>query len=121
MWCASIPLFAVALAFFILFMFNLRTPNMLRALISIAVATAVYIRATKATTHEKGYTAIQAVLFYLQCRKEGLGKLEMCKKKTVHFKKIAASFEFTKNLELDDLFEMHEIAHSILYKREVKK
>lgn len=94
---------------------------MLRALISIAVATAFYVISAKATTHEKGYTAMQAVLFYLQCRKEGLGKPEACRKKTVHFKKIAANFEFAKNLELDDLFEMHEIAYSILYKREEKK
>ena len=114
-------MFAVALVLFIQFMFKLSVPNMLSALISITIATALYISTAKAITHDKGYTAIQAITFYLACRKEGFGKIEMCKKKTVRFKEIASTFDFAKNLELEDLYEMHKIAYGILYERKANK
>ena len=121
MWCASIPLFAIATVMFIVFMFEITVSHMIQALVSIAIATCFYFVLTKKTTHKKGYTAIQAVIFYLACRKEGLGKIEMCKKKTVRFREIAETFSFAENLELDDLYEMHQIAYEILYERRSNK
>ena len=85
----------------------------------IAVSTVMYIISVKHITYPKGYTAIQAISFYKACKKEELGKPEQCKKRTVKFKEIASRYEYSKDMKLDDLFELYQIGYDITNGKDV--
>ena len=109
-----------AIVYFVQFMFFLTVENMVKALIFIVLSVVLFKVGMKLVTYEKGYNVFQAIQFYWHCRKKGFVKLETCQKKTVKFREFAEQFEFAKNMEIEDLFEMYEIAHNILYRRREK-
>lgn len=113
MWYLSIFLFIITLVPFIFFMEHPSVSNLRYLLLMIAVSTAMYVVSVKHITHPKGYTAVQAISFYKACKKEELNKPEQCKKRTVKFKEIASRYEYSKDMELDDLLEFYQMGYNI--------
>lgn len=99
-WYAAGSLFIVALIPFILFVSR---PTLQHAGISLAAVSLVsvfYIFATKRITHPQDkYTAVQAMKFAQQCKKQGLRNSSNCKDNKKLFMQIAAESEALKNLE----------------------
>lgn len=120
LWLMTAVVAVYTIVRFVCCMYIFNTKNVLQTLMLITITIFLYKVGMKLVTYEKGYNAFQAIQFYWRCRKEGLVKLESCKKKTVKFREIAEQFEFARKMKIEDLFEMYENAHDILYRKREK-
>jgi uncharacterized membrane protein len=113
-WYASAALFFVALIPFLTFVIR---PTLITALISFVVSLAVsgvYIFTTKRITHpEDKYTAVQAMKFAKQCKKEGLRNSTNCKENKELFMQIAAANEAMKNLNYQKALEAFQLGNQL--------
>ena len=108
----SAACYAVSLPLFFRFMFSLNVENLIKVLIFIVPATAMYVISMKNLTHAKGYNAIQAIMFCRDCIKSGLDTVETCRRKPDKIIEIAKDKEVFKNLQLSDLYEAYQIGYS---------
>ena len=89
-------------------------------IIFISAATLSYIISTKFITYPDGYTAIQAMHFYKQCKKSGISKHEQCRKKTVKIKEIASRNTFSEKMETEELVLLFDRGYELLNRKENK-
>lgn len=108
-WFSSLVVFALALIPFVLFMFKPSVENLLKSVAVIAVAAVLYVIGTKQMTHAKGYTTVQAIIFYKQCCKQGFEDIRKCKKNPEKIKEIALKYDYLVNFDIKTLYEIYTV------------
>ena len=110
-WIASLIVMITAVIPFIYFMFNPRSTTLYITIAAVATGAILHVIARKMLTHKNGYTVFQARQFYNQCLDCGLTSLKECKLNADKAVEIAQNYDFSKNLQKKDIFEMYTIGY----------
>ena len=109
LWFSSMVVFALSLIPFVLFMFKPSVANLSKSVVVIAVAAILYVIGTKQMTHDKGYTTVQAIIFYKQCCKQGFDDIRKCKKNPEKIKEIASKYDYLVGFDIKVLYEIYAV------------
>ena len=110
-WVISLIVLFLSLIPFFYFMFNLWAKNLYITIAAVATGAILHVIARKMLTHKNGYTVFQARQFYNQCLDCGLTSLKECKLNADKAVEIAQNYDFSKNLQKKDIFEMYTIGY----------
>ncbi len=113
LWIISVAMLAsniFALRYFVL---HTTQEMALYYFIYLLVSIAFYVIVAKISTHPKGYTCVQALFFYIVCKKNGIATDKDYLKRVDKVEKIAKKYDFSKNLDKQDLFDLFKNGKNI--------
>ena len=117
LWVLSVFLLVVALLPFFRFMFNLNTHNLVVCLLFVAPGAVLYALTEKRLTHPKGYTLFNAMEFYRYCVKNGISDIKFCRRNPDKITELALHKDYSKNLNLTELYEMYETGYEFVVEK----
>ncbi len=112
-WYCSLALLILSVVPFFKLMLSKTVENVIIVFVWLAVSGALYVVATKMITFDKGYTAVEAIDFYKICQKENISAKSF-KTDKEKIQKIAQKKDYSKKLEITDLYELYRIGHDLL-------
>ncbi|MBR3767707.1 MAG: hypothetical protein IKL10_05650 [Clostridia bacterium] len=116
LWILSVAMLASNIFLIRYYVFHSSVKLSVYLLIYLIVGGAFYTIVTKISTHPKGYTCVQALFFYIVCKKNGITTEKAYSKHVGKVEEIAKKYEFSKNLNRSDLFDLYKNGRNI-YKK----
>lgn len=114
MWYVSLSLFVIAVIPFVAFMFRPNYKTLVASVTVCALAAVFHVFMTKRITHPQyGYTAVQAMKFYSQCKEAGVKNTSAFRDNKAKVTEIANTNDFSKNMGFAQLLEMFGIGKHI--------
>lgn len=114
LWFLSVAILASNIFMLMYFAYNTNRTTSVYCFLFFVVSVSFYLIMTKISTHPKsGYTCVQAMFFYIICKKNGITTLKDCNNRFNEVQKIAKKYDFSKNLDKQDLFDLFKNGKNI--------
>ena len=113
LWFLSVGLFVIPMISMCYFVQISTIPRSISILAITAAIVAFYLYCNKKNMLPEGYTTIQALFFYLKCKKNGIPSSKNFHTKTDAIRKIAKKYDFAKNFSDEELLQLFNTGKKI--------